>query len=285
MKRYENISIWRAVSCLGVLMFHIFLQAYGNIFSFGKYGVLFFFIITGFLACASDDIYENVWVYYRKRIKRIMPMYLTVLLAWLILFSVEERSLQKGWEMLTADFVGGTWTVWVTIVFYILAPLFVRVVNTYARAVVVLLIFFVPRFLYILYRFKFLDKTWQYMCFCVGGGLMYYTFKAEKERLTIFMLSVLIILMKLSGFEDDYFFYFLIFMILFVTSRYIQIKSRIVGKLIKTIDKYSYHIFLVHPIVLYLLRGFNWYIEIIFGVIGSCALAWIGYRWIDRKSA
>lgn len=114
---------------------------------------------------------------------------------------------------------------------------------------------------------------------------MYYTFKAEKERLTIFIISILIILMKLSGFEDDYLFYFLIFMILFVASRYIQIKGRILGKLIKTIDKYSYHIFLVHPIVLYLLRDFNWFIEIIFGVIGSFALAWIGYRWIDRKSA
>lgn len=290
MKRYDNISIWRAVSCMGVLMAHTFSHAQVrilpkriNIISLGIYGVLFFFIITGFLAYASRDIRENIRVYYLKRIKRIMPMYLTVLLVWLILFSLEERSLEKGWEMLTADFVGGTWTVWVTIVFYILAPLFVRVVNTYVRAVAALLLFCVPRFLFMAYRFKCLDNTWQYMCFCVGGGVMYYAFKEEKERVTVFLLSMLVILMKLSGIKDDYFFYFLVFMIIFMASRYVQLKDGLVAKSIKMIDKYSYHIFLAHPIILFILDDYNWYIQVIFGVIGSFGLAWLAYNGIDRK--
>lgn len=168
MKRYENISILRALSCIGVLLVHTFSGM--RVFGFGIYGVLFFFIITGFLTFTSEDVYENIPLYWRKRAVRIMPMYSLILLIWLILFSVEGGSLQKGWDLLTADFVGGTWTVWVTIVFYVMAPLLVRVMRCYSGAAVLFLLFCIPRYIFISYRLDCLDNTMQYLCFCVGGG-------------------------------------------------------------------------------------------------------------------
>lgn len=283
MKKYENISLWRALSCVGVLLYHIFLQASRNEFSFGKYGVLFFFLITGFLAFSSKDIYENTKLYWVKRSIRIIPMYAAILLVWMILFSVEEKSVCKGWKIFTEDFVGGTWTMWVTMVFYVVAPLLVRIVNSYARAVVMLFAFCMPRYIYMVTRLKCLDKTMQYLCFCVGGGLIYCAFKEEKERMTVFLLSLTIICLKLSGLRDDYFFYFFVFMIIFIATRYMQIRGEIFRKCINLIDRYSYNIYLIHPIVLYLLRDYKWYITIPGGISGTFVLAWMSYKSIDEK--
>ncbi len=150
-EKSENIMIWRSLSCIGVLIYHIFLQCKMD-FSFGKYGVLFFFIITGYLAFVSTDVHENRGRYWKKRVVRIMPMYASILLLWMVIFAVQERSIQKSWELLTIDFVGGTWTIWVTIVFYLLAPLLAKVIGSYRKGIIFFLFFCSLRFAYSIYR-------------------------------------------------------------------------------------------------------------------------------------
>lgn len=285
MRQYENISMWRTIACLGVLFYHIFYKIYDGQqnawLTFGKYGVLFFFIITGFLAFESKDIRNNIWVYWKKRIVRIVPLYVVVQVLWLIIFSVEQKDICKGWDLLTVDFVGGTWTIWVTIVFYFLAPFLAKIVNSCLKAWIVFFLLFIPRYLFIMYRFECLDNTWQYLCFCMQGVLIYYIWMEEKERISLFLLAVMLIGLKLIGSTDDYFAYSIIFMIMFISSKGFCIKYKNVKQIINSVDKYSYNIFLLHPIVLRLILPKSILMVVVLGVIGTVIASIISYYCID----
>lgn len=57
----------------------------------------------------------------------------------------------------------------------------------------------------------------------MGGVLIYFTFREAKMNQTLFLLGIMITLFKLSGIRDDYFFFFLVFMIMFLSSNYVRI--------------------------------------------------------------
>lgn len=287
MERCENISIWRVLACTGVFLYHICYLVFdgnqGKVLSFGKYGVLFFFIITGFLAFSSEDIRENIWIYWKKRAIRILPMYLLIQLIWLLLFSISENSLLRGWKLLTTDFVGGTWTIWVTVVFYFIAPFLTKAVNSCLKAWIMFLLLCIPRYIFIMCRFDFLDRTWQYLCFCMQGVVIYYTLKEEKERLSLFLLAGIIILLQLSGSTDNYFFYSIVFMIMFISSKHVQINWKFVKRVVNIIDKYSYNIFLVHPVVFWFLSDCSIYVQILSGVLGTAVASYLSYQCVDLR--
>ena len=142
--------------------------------------------------------------------------------------------------------------------------------------------FCIPRCVFIFCRLWVLDKTWQYLCFCMGGVLIYFTFKEKKENLTIFLLSVTIILFRLSGITDEYFYFFFVFMIIFISSGSVKIKGTLLRFMIGMIDKYSYNIYLVHPLVLFCLRDCPGYIQIFAGLCGTALWGWLSYKFIDE---
>lgn len=285
MKKYENISMWRTIACLGVLFFHIFHEIYAGQLNawltFGKYGVLFFFIITGFLAFASVDVRENIWNYWKKRIIRIFPLCVVVQVLWLLIFSVEEKSLCKGWELLTADFVGGTWTIWVIAVFYFSAPFLVRLVNSYLKAWIAFMLLYIPRYLFIMYQLNCLDRTWQYLCFFMQGALIYYVFKESREQISLFLFACMLVGLKLSGSTDEYFIYSIMFMIMFVSTREVCFKHKVIRRVIFIVDKYSYNIFFMHPIVLRLIPKNSVLIFGILAILLTGIVSVVSYYCID----
>lgn len=286
MKQYENISIWRTTACVGVLLYHIFHKIYNGQqnawMTFGKYGVLFFFMITGFLAFASLDIRGNIWLYWKKRMIRILPLYLIVQFLWLIIFSAENSSFQLGWRLLTKDFAGGTWTVWVTMVFYFFAPFFAKFINTWLRAGIAFLISFIPRYLFTMFGFSVLDNTWQYLCFCMQGVLIYYIFKENKEKISVLFLACILIGLQLTGSTDDYFIYSVIFMIIFICTKDISVRNKVTEKIVAAIDKYSYAVFLFHPVVFRIVPDQPVFLFILCGITGTFVLSIVGYYWIDK---
>lgn len=114
----------------------------------------------------------------------------------------------------------------------------------------------------------------------MGGVLIYFTFREAKMNQTLFLLGIMITLFKLSGIRDDYFFFFLVFMIMFLSSNYVRIGGG--RQLIATIDKYSYNIYLVHPLVLYFLKEYQYYVQIIVGLLWTFLFAWLSYKCIDE---
>lgn len=285
MRYYENISIWRALACVGVLFYHIMHKIFNgqlnNWFMFGRYGVLFFFIITGFLAFSSNDIRAHVGKYWIKRAVRILPLYITVQIIWFIVFAIEEKDLLKGFKLLISDFAGGTWTIWVTIVFYFLAPLLIKVIDSWWKAWIGFLLLCVPRYLFIMYGFACLDRTWQYLCFCMQGVLAYFIIKQKKEAISVFLLAGILVVLKLMGSMDDYFICSIIFMILFIASRDLCFKHSTTKTVIQTVDKYSYNIFLVHPIVLRFIPNNSAVEVMIVGVLLTAIASVISFYCVD----
>lgn len=97
----SDIDGLRAIAVLSVVIFHLF----PNLLNGGFIGVDIFFVISGFLI--SGIIFSNLERnsfslidFYRRRINRIFPALLLVLIsslviAWFVLLSEEYRALAK----------------------------------------------------------------------------------------------------------------------------------------------------------------------------------------------
>ena len=96
-------------------------------------------------------------------------------------------------------------------------------------------------------------------------------------------MAGIIILLQLSGSTDDYFIFSIVFMIMFIVSRDIQVKWKLGKQVTDVIDKYSYNIFLVHPAVFWFLPDCPVYAQIFWGVFGTVAVSYLSYQCVDKK--
>uniref|UniRef100_A0AC35EW87 Acyltransferase 3 domain-containing protein n=1 Tax=Panagrolaimus sp. PS1159 TaxID=55785 RepID=A0AC35EW87_9BILA len=85
--RRDDLQCWRALSILAVLLFHIWPEQFPN----GYLGVDIFFVLSGYLmACLftfESKIVLSVIDFYYRRIKRILPIYLFIILITLIILA------------------------------------------------------------------------------------------------------------------------------------------------------------------------------------------------------
>ena len=81
-----GLQVLRFVAALAVVLFHIGsgLQIefgyQNNIFVFGAAGVDIFFVISGFIIAYTTDATKGAWVFCRRRVVRIVPLYWTLTL-------------------------------------------------------------------------------------------------------------------------------------------------------------------------------------------------------------
>lgn len=120
-----------------------------------QHGVQLFFLISGFLIFKSLDRNSDIKKFYIKRIFRIVPVYWAVVVINILLFSVVLKTmptdeLHLGWTryfLFLQTFIPASsidawnnqsalWTMSAFAFFYLLAPLFHRVMNSYKKACV-----------------------------------------------------------------------------------------------------------------------------------------------------
>lgn len=98
------VSNLRGFAAMSVFLFHLVCVSNGYIsdkllylfFSYGKYGVQFFFVISGFVITYSmlkgNYTYRNFFTFLKKRLIRIEPPYLVIVLLTVIFLIVRNKS-------------------------------------------------------------------------------------------------------------------------------------------------------------------------------------------------
>ncbi len=101
-----GLQVLRFVAALGVFLFHIgsgFQLKWGyasNIFGFGAAGVDIFFIISGFIIAYTTDAAKGAWLFYRRRLVRIIPLYWTLTLGIVAIAMIKP-------DLLNSTYVSG----------------------------------------------------------------------------------------------------------------------------------------------------------------------------------
>jgi peptidoglycan/LPS O-acetylase OafA/YrhL len=150
----ESIQIMRGIAAILVILLHISVKGaqYGNGalkgFDIGGCGVDLFFIISGYIMCASTiNRHLNFGEFMLHRVRRIIPLYwLTTTIAWMIFLYKPEMVNSSGgetsiWASYTlfptgAKYLNGNgWTLTYEFIFYILFGLVIQK-GTYKAMVV-----------------------------------------------------------------------------------------------------------------------------------------------------
>lgn len=257
MKKYQYISFWRVLACIGVFVTHLGqrMQLEGSlkvVTDFGRNGVLVFFILTGLLAMDSSVIRNNKKLYWKKRVVKILPLYIAILLFYFLAQLVQTQDMRTAIQYVMTDNVGGTWTLHTFILFYLIMPLIVNIVSSYKRAWVFFSATFILRAILILFDWGSTLSPLRHLCFCALGVILWYAIEEKKEYPMIFILLSISILFLIQRSGDYYLIYSLIFVPMILCTQNISVKHGIVEKIISIIEKYSYEIYLLQGVVCYL---------------------------------
>lgn len=290
MQKYQYISFWRVIACIGVFVVHLGLrmQLEGSlrvVTDFGRNGVVIFFILTGFLALNSKDVRENKILYWKKRAVKILPLYIAILLFYFLSQLIQTQNLKLAAEYVIGENVGGTWTMHTFILFYLIAPFIVKIVDSYRSACIFWLITFVMRIVLSTFNLGSSLSPLRHLCFCAMGVVLFYAIKEKKEHSMIFAaLSIAIIWLVQSS--DDYFLiYSLLFVVMIFSSQKISVKEGKFKNIVEVIDKYSYEIYLSQEAVGYLLvdgRQLNRITVLVYMLVGTVVAVAIVYWMIER---
>lgn len=143
MKRIHELDGLRGIAILAVLLFHLRRNTATTpyLFAFGWIGVDLFFVLSGFLITGilldTKELRDRAITFYRRRFKRIFPIYygslfvLTILLPFFApgFFVVPPpHDLPKYWAYLSNWYLGGQglshfWSLAIEEQFYLLWPL------------------------------------------------------------------------------------------------------------------------------------------------------------------
>ena len=155
-QKYEHIQLLRALACIGVFITHLAprLGATGKaawLANQGAAGVYLFFVLSGYLACCDKKLptagKKELLTYYKKRLVRILPLYYGVILYNILLHGLILKDIPADPQGLywlryffltnsvipaPNDFWGNlsaTWTISLFMAFYLLVPVFVRLIR------------------------------------------------------------------------------------------------------------------------------------------------------------
>lgn len=290
MRKYQYISLWRVMACIGVFIVHLgqWMKLEGSlrvVTDFGSNGVVIFFILTGFLALNSKDIYENKVRYWKKRAVKILPLYIAVLLFYFLYQLVLTQNFISAFKYAMGDNVGGTWTLHTFILFYLFVPFIVNIVNTYSKACILWILTFAMRLVLITLNLGSDVSPLRHLCFCVMGMVLFYAMKEKKEYSMIFCALSIAIFWMIQKSGDGFLVYSLLFVVMIFSSQQISIKQGIIKKIVEIIDQYSYEIYLVQGVVGCLFmdgRQMNRIVTFLYMFIGTIVIAFIAH-WIIVK--
>lgn len=300
----DNIRILRGLACLGVILVHLgqLLDLNGvlrRITDFGTNGVYLFFIISALLSMLSLEKSFSKKYWLKRALKILPPYYFLILLSmalhelviqdvpvdpsglywWRYLFLINYciPAAEVFWNNLNA-----VWTVSVFVLFYIFAPFIKHFIKSYKQA----LILFAGLFIFGKIWWFITDwfKPIIYMSYFAIGIIIYYAIKEKKFNSAIALFSILSIgslILKGPGNLS----YAFIFSILLLSTHNCRIRSDFSQKVLALSDKYSYVLYLAHPIILMELerqnkagRINNKLLLLFLFIAGTLVLSFITYR-------
>lgn len=281
MRQFDNIQIFRVLACLGVFITHLAprMGAEGRIAAIanlGASGVYLFFLISGFLACSAKEIRpgggaKGILVYYCKRLLRVLPLYYAVILYnmalhCLILKDVTPDPGGLSWLryfLLTNAFIpapdnfwanlSATWTISLFCVFYLLAPLLVRLARGTRGTAVLYLLTLLLRYVWVGAGLSSYMMIFYYLHFFVLGMLVRQLaeqYTPRKAALRFLMPAALLwIVLRVSGAGTDSFIsQSWMFAVILLLTGGLQLKKE--HRLLGLLDRYSYAVYLVHAVVI-----------------------------------
>lgn len=280
-KKDITIQLFRVIACIMVMLTHmravVPMDAIANYIDFGGFGVGVFFIISGYLAFNSADLANGrVLNYYKKRALRILPLFYVVIFIWAVLRSfvfvdMPEDPAGLYWlnyvllifksypnSVIEWSNVGAVWTIASFIYFYLFMPLFYKYINSFSKALMAEILFIGINIVYYLFSIKWFEPLSD-LCIFGLGILIYFAKKESQEsKFTLFGCFLLIIwIINLSDVKHMLFISIIMAIILMnsnITDTSIgHVKG--LNKLLNVLDKYSFEIYLSHPIILYLVSS------------------------------
>lgn len=279
----KNITIqfFRIIACIMVLLTHmrsvVPMDAISNYIDFGGFGVGVFFIISGYLAFNSADLANGrVLNYYKKRALRILPLFYVVILIWAVLRSfvfgdMPEDPAGLYWlnyvllifksypnSVIEWSNVGAVWTIASFIYFYLFMPLFYKYINSFTKALMAEILFIGINIAYYLFSIKWFEPLSDLCIF--GLGILIYFAKKESQESKFTLFGCLLLIIWIINLSDvkHMLFISIIMAIILMNSNITDTSFRRVkglNKLLNVLDKYSFEIYLSHPIILYLVSS------------------------------
>ncbi len=324
----NGLSIIRVIATLMIVTVHFgqslpVPNALKLLAQFGQTGVCIFFILTGYFTQQSLEKKDNVKKYYIGRIIRIIPVYYCVILfnilASLIIGSYPTvDSLHIGWIRFftftngilpSNDYAywnngAALWTMSGFGIFYLLAPLFYKHMNSASKRVVILaggvVVAYISKELFVALsnNESIYAQSYGYLAthsvFFVFFEMLLgmYLYKTDKTKGRSLLPIVLIWLIG-EVYDESWFSYAAVYgLVIFILSALseIDIKSgSLCSKIIMLIDEYSYSIYLGHTTVMFTfsrLRNVIGYSNItlmILDFVGSVIFIWFLHNVVENK--
>lgn len=306
-QKYEHIQLLRAIACIGVFVTHLAprLGATGKVAwlaNQGAAGVYLFFVISGYLACCDRKLptagKKELLTYYKKRLVRILPLYYAVILYNMLLHGLLLKDIPADPEGLywlryffltnsvipaPNDFWGNlsaTWTISLFVAFYLLAPVFVRLIRGCTSAFFCYVLALILRYLWVKTGYGDYMMIFYYLHYFLLGIVVWeiQQMDARKERETaswagaqkqVFQtgarkrqLAVYAALLAAAGLilwlgraqTDSFILWSWCFgALLLAGSGFHFCRTGVGGRIADAVlwtDRYSYEIYLVHAVVL-----------------------------------
>lgn len=273
----------------GSSAFMVFLVHYSNVLPWsgrlhqmagiGGHGVEIFLLLSGYLLLPSIHT-KSAGKYYLNRWFRIIPLYYAVLviqyfdfyrrsiplpadssrLGWLRYFLCLQTSIptdENFWVNLCA-----TWTIPCFILFYLLGPVFKKLIFNYKSSLKYLAITFLIGEYLIPEGFKLLHNQLgtnfsqisemfpvRYLWyFCVGISCYYARLEEKQKNFISILMGILII--RLTGvFINSRMEWIIIGAVLLMLQGNRELKEGLFCTIVRILSKYSYALYLVHPLV------------------------------------
>lgn len=305
-KKLDVVSIARGLACLGVLSVHLgqLLKLEGSIrviTDFGKYGVMVFLILSGFLAFSSTKSWK---VYYLQRAVKILPVYYLVITFYFFLYTYFLNPVPDeygiGWFryfMLVNCVVpddgwvgwynlGLTWTIFVFVFFYMIFPLLRKWCRSFKTALFFEIAFIVIQRVYGIFQIHWFWPL-SYMLYLGLGILLYFSVVENKEQLLIVLLGVGTILEILqSGYES--FIYAQLFTIMLAAVIHYNLNNIFLKKVLFIIDEYSYCFYLIQGVFYETISASKcgqdmskiWILVLM--IIGTGAFTWVVHNFFEK---
>ena len=323
----RGIQILRIISCLAVFFCHFgqrlhinsILSDLYNFSQLGRFGVELFFVISGYLACFSLSNGKSISSFYKKRAIRILPLYYFCILYYfitetLVFKNIPEDAMHLGWlryifclngivpsEGYFWSNIGITWTIPVFVVFYLIAPLVVKIAKSTWSSALVLVISII---LSILIKDK--GNGWfsafTYMPCFIMGVVVYNAKKESRKFITLLGFQLFILLTKFCEWNryfskaiqiSELFIISSIFASIVLLSHEVNINNKKSIKVLDFLDEHSYTLYLVHGITFcgiidkFDVSAFgNIEIDVIFrlviSIIVTCTLTIIIHRFVEK---
>lgn len=312
MSRVYDLDMFRGIAIILVVLTHfayLYDIPYKELAGIGRYGVLLFYIVSGYtIAYVLDikkDTYKNFLI---KRFFRIAPLfYLCIVLS--LLFNYDS-TINYIYAFLFLGYLDKTtfnniihveWSIYAEILFYLLIPIFITKTNKVLVFVVTILltisiVWRIENF--DLMRFGFENKQY-YMFHPISFlysffiGVLIYKFKSyiiNKSILYFVIVSMLIVVLALKFYLRDNFFIVADYLlsIFFASLFYLKLKyfSTFRIKPIEYMGVISYSVYLIHYPLMKLFVHFNSLNLIILTILYSLTLiliCWLSYKYIETN--